>query len=267
MAGAVHDRRVVHDRRTVESILRQLVAIESRSPSGLFQFGSIASSHQFHKLYRVIGRHVPDGARVLDWGCGNGHLAFGLAALGYDVSAFGFEDFAIRPLVSDRVRFVAGDPSDPVTIPFPSGGFDAVVSVGVLEHVWETGGDAALSMREIARVLRPGGVFVCYHLPNRSSLIEAIPGRTSAHRHRHRDRYTARSIRALCAGSALDLVAHRRYAALPRNVWNRAPAALRRSATAARAWDVLDGALEVPLAAVCQNHLFVARKRAGVSAR
>jgi len=60
-----------------------------------------------------------------------------------------------------------GDPREPVILPFAADAFDLVFSVGVLEHVHEAGGDARGSILEIERVLKPGGHFLCFHLPNR----------------------------------------------------------------------------------------------------
>ena len=58
---------------------------------------------------------------------------------------------------------------DPVQLPFEDGGFDTVLSCGVLEHVH----DPDTSLDEIRRVLAPGGTFVT-NLPNRYSYTERI---------------------------------------------------------------------------------------------
>ena len=57
-----------------------------------------------------------------------------------------------------------------MTLPYPDAEFDAILSCGVLEHVHEP--DA--SLEEISRVLRPGGTFYVYKLPNRWSYLEKI---------------------------------------------------------------------------------------------
>ena len=65
---------------------------------------------------------------------------------------------------------------DAVALPFGDGEFDAVLSSGVLEHVAEgrAQGDEVGSMYEIFRVLKPGGFFVIYQLPQRCAWQEAI---------------------------------------------------------------------------------------------
>lgn len=54
--------------------------------------------------------------------------------------------------------------ADATTLPFADASFAAVVTTGVLEYVRDLG----VSLREIARVLEPGGVVVCtMSLPRR----------------------------------------------------------------------------------------------------
>jgi SAM-dependent methyltransferase len=228
---------------------------------GLLQFRSRATAHQYRRLYDLALREVPRGARVLDWGCGNGHFSWALVALGYDVTGFSFEDFPLRALMPGPHRFVRGRPEAPSELPLSAGDFDAVFSVGVLEHVRETGGTEEASLTEISRVLRPGGCFVCYHFPNRTSAIEAaaslLPGI-----HHHEQRFSRGEISSLCTKARLELTACERYGILPRNLLHRLPRSLRGSKRIAGAWDAMDHGLESVLSPIAQNHLFVARKRA-----
>jgi len=76
--------------------------------------------------------------------------------------------------------------------------------VGVLEHVRETGGSEVGSLREILRILKLDGVFVCYHLPNQFSLIEFIASLLSNKYHKYR--YTRQSIETLCQQSGFELL-------------------------------------------------------------
>jgi SAM-dependent methyltransferase len=228
---------------------------------GLLQFRSRASAHQYRRLYQLARQQVPREARVLDWGCGNGHFSYALVALGYDVTGFTFADFPLRTRLPGAYSFVLGRPEAPSSLPFADARFDAVFSIGVLEHVRETGGTEAASLAEIARVLRPGGLFLCYHFPNRTSVIELaaslLPGL-----HHHAYRYTPADVRTLSAGAGLELLASERYGVLPRNLLHALPRALRRSHAFAAVWDGADRALGAALAPIAQNHLFVARKPA-----
>jgi SAM-dependent methyltransferase len=227
----------------------------------LRQFRSLASARQYVRAYELVTRHVAPGSAVLDWGAGNGHFSYFLIQTDYRTSGFGFDGLpsVCAPFAPDRYVYKDGDYADPVTIPFDDGAFDAVVSIGVLEHVRETGGDEAASLREIHRLLKPGGLFVCFHLPNRNSWIEW--GLRRVGRWSHQFRYTAESIHALCAQAGLDPIEVRRYGALPRNVWQSSRLKqMGNSAAIASAYDTLDGALGVLVSPLDQCYLFAAKK-------
>ena len=244
-----------------DGILHELVRLSRQDPSrGLLQFGGLAAARQYRPLYRAVRRFVPRGAHVLDWGAGNGHFSYFLLRAGYRATAFslapgGFD----RWLPAGEWRFVSGSPDEPTRLPFPDASFDAVTSVGVLEHVHELGGDDRKSLDELVRVLRPGGVFVCCHLPNHWSWIELV-ARRRPELHAHGVRYRPRDVAALLAGAGLEPLQVRRYGFLPRNAWSRAPRALSDAPAIVAAWDALDGALGAVLPGLCQNFLIVARR-------
>jgi ubiquinone/menaquinone biosynthesis C-methylase UbiE len=101
----------------------------------------------------LIRAHLKPGMRVLDLGCGRGGA---LEQLGAAVSHPLGLDPDLRSLVEHRLpdlpRMVA--PAD--AIPLRAASVDMVLSSWVLEHL----PDPARTFREVARVLRPGGVFV-----------------------------------------------------------------------------------------------------------
>ena len=230
----------------------------ARADESLVQFPCLAGGHQYLRLYRLFRRHVEPGGQALDWGAGNGHFSYFLVRAGYRASGYSLEAWT-PPTWLDGVgyRFACGRIHDPVTIPFPEASFDAVASVGVLEHVRETGGNEIASLREIKRVLRPGGVLVCYHLPNRYSLIDAVARLLPVHHHVYR--YTRQDISRLAGAVGFELLAAGRYGMLPRNPLGRLPQAVRRSLRLARAYDITDDLLSRLLSPICTNYYFVAR--------
>ena len=95
---------------------------------------------------------VRPGARVLDACCGTGDLALAAEAEGGDVVGL---DFAERMLArarrkSERVEWVRGDV---LALPFAEGTFDAATIGFGLRNVE----DRPKALRELRRVLRPGG--------------------------------------------------------------------------------------------------------------
>jgi SAM-dependent methyltransferase len=245
-----------------QTILDELVTLAERPERDLLQFRSQAGAHQYLRLYRTFRRQVPAGSKVLDWGSGNGHFSYFLGRAGYRATGFSLEGYGFESwLCVPHYRFVAGSLDDPVSLPFECDLFDAVASVGVLEHVRETGGDEVRSLREIARCMRPGGIFVCYHFPNRTSWIDWLAARVPG-KHHHRYRYDRAAIAALVDAAGLELLEVERYGILPRNSGHLIFGPFRKTHASARLWDWLDGVLGAVLAPLCQNFLFVARKPA-----
>jgi cyclopropane fatty-acyl-phospholipid synthase-like methyltransferase len=251
----------VNTLNTTAAILNELIKIQEQNSScSLWQFRSLISANQYRQLYQYFLKYVPQGSEVLDWGCGNGHFSYFLVSSGYKTSGFSFEDFCLRSSLNNvAYQFKQGSWEEPTAIPFSDNQFNAIVSVGVLEHVRETGGSEITSLKEISRLLKPGGIFICYHFPNQFSLIEAIASRLP-NKYHHQYRYTRASIEALCQATGFEVLDIKRYGFLPRNMWGVFPKPIRNSQWLAYIWDLLDDALSYPFSLVCQNYLFVARK-------
>ena len=81
---------------------------------------------------------------------------------------------------------------EPVKLPFPDASFDAVLSLGVLEHVADPEG----SLRELQRVLRPGGALYVYKLPNRFSYLEKVAKLAGLSYHGEREHDTLWTVRS-----------------------------------------------------------------------
>lgn len=148
----------------------------------------------FGSFYRAIAADVAGaaspGARVLEVGCGPGHLSIDLARnQGLNVTGLDLD-----PAMIERARwnaerdarttepgpaFVLGDVA---ALPFDHASFDLVVSTLSMHH-WS---EPATGLAEIARVLRPGGRALIWDLrpgfrlfhanvPDPSDLIRAAP--------------------------------------------------------------------------------------------
>lgn len=115
------------------------------------------------------------GMRVLDVGCGRGEVLLACARAGAQVAGIDYSAAAIR-ISRDTLADVPGaelESGDATRLPWPDAAFDAVVCGDVIEHVVPE--DAGAMLREIHRVLRPGGRLVLHTAPNRLFLRIAWP--------------------------------------------------------------------------------------------
>jgi SAM-dependent methyltransferase len=247
------------------AVFSELRSLAQTAPPGeLAAFRSRVTADQYRLPYGMTRALIPRPARVLDWGCGDGHFSRFLLAEGHDVTSFSLQHRphalgGLPEALARRHRYVQGDAAEPSRLPFPDGAFDAVTGVGVLEHVRETGGAEPASLSEIARVLRPGGLFLCFHLPNRWSTNEALARAVTGGRGGHRFRYAGAEVRALWEGAGLEILRTGRYALLPRNSFGRLPGSWTRTPAVAAAVNRIDDLLSVLLSPVCQNRYVVAR--------
>ena len=98
----------------------------------------------------------PEGARVLEIGCGNGKTAIALKESGFRVTAMDFSQAAIDSC-SDitGVEFICASVTD---MPFPDDSYDGALAFHVLEHL--TAEELRAAVSEIERVLHPGSHLV-----------------------------------------------------------------------------------------------------------
>ena len=110
------------------------------------------------KVLRFLERvGVPINGRILDAGCGGGGMPLSLAehaalVVGID-PAERFQDAGVRLGEERGLQHLHFALADGMALPFSNQTFDLVLSHAVIEHV----ADAALYLRECARVLAPGG--------------------------------------------------------------------------------------------------------------
>ncbi len=229
-------------------------------PTHVLQFQSYVTFLQYEPVYEKTLEHLKNTRSALDWGCGNGHFSYFLLQRNIDVTGYSFD----RPppyLVGRKgYKFVAGNRSEPTDIPFGSQSFDYVFSIGVLEHVAEMGGNEQKSILEIVRLLKPGGLFLCFHLPNQHQWVEPLIKKLRINEYTHARRYTESEIRELVSHSGMTLESIGLYNFLPRNPFNRLPASIRNSKMLGIFIGFLDKILSHLLARFCVNYYFIARK-------
>jgi demethylmenaquinone methyltransferase/2-methoxy-6-polyprenyl-1,4-benzoquinol methylase len=102
---------------------------------------------------------VTQGSRVLDACCGTGDLALACHEAGGDVVGLDFSERMLERArgKSDAVEWVRGDLLE---LPFPDESFDAATVGFGIRNVQ----DLEAGLRELARVLRPGGRLGCLEI-------------------------------------------------------------------------------------------------------
>jgi len=140
-----------------DSLLYQLKA--SLNPARL--------AYTRRKLFDEL-RLEPRGKQALEVGCGGGLVCEEIARLGFEVTGIDPSEpsLAAATLHARSSGFaIRYEQASGESLPFPEGSFDVVFCFDVLEHVR----DLPQVIREVARVLKPGGVF-CYDTLNRTWL-------------------------------------------------------------------------------------------------
>jgi SAM-dependent methyltransferase len=176
------------------------------------------------------GSNFSTECHILDWGCGFGQMSYLLKRRGASVISFdlGSDDTTLPPMpLTSNLEVVRT--SHPTLLPFDDRSFDAVPSCGVLEHVDECSGvpgNERKSLGEIARVLRAGGRFFIYQLPQQLAWQEALV-RQFKLGYSHPRRYTAHEIRTQLSEAGFRVIKLRRANLVPRNLTGM-PESLRR---------------------------------------
>jgi SAM-dependent methyltransferase len=150
LAERVAREKAAYDNGTVAgTVPAESLKLQSRF-FHVFECPNSARSERY--LDEVTTRYAK-GKDMLDYGCYNGwmlprFLQMGPASItGLDISEAAIAK--ARAEYGDRAKFFTGDAH---AMPFPNDSFDVVVGRGILHHL-----DLDLALKEIRRVLRPGG--------------------------------------------------------------------------------------------------------------
>lgn len=147
-----------HDRRFTRETRQQAAKYYGAASSGI-------------NRYKALVAEVRPGCRVLEYGCGKGSAAFGLAALGANVTGID-----ISPVAVDEARAEAARSAHPERmsfhemnaerLEFPDGAFDFVCGSGILHHL-----ELRAAFAEVSRTLGPLGRGVFYEPMGHNPLI------------------------------------------------------------------------------------------------
>jgi SAM-dependent methyltransferase len=146
-------------------------------------------------VYSFYESWLPREGRLLDWGCRHAPDACLIRARqgsGLTLDGCDIIDRAVYKVFYEYSGLRYEPLFHPVLLPYADGSFDAVIASGVLEHVpmdYE-------SLKELYRVLKPGGRLIVTYLPNAAS-IEEWRLRRRGRNDFHRRLYSPSGVRAM----------------------------------------------------------------------
>ncbi len=144
--------------------------------------GALYDSSRYAMMNRWDPRHMVTvaehldpraGDRILEVGCGRGHLTKRLRDLGADAIGIDANPHAAEQAVTEGVST-----GDAEALEFPDNTFDKIVSVHAIEHIPDI--EAAFS--EMSRVLKPGGKALFIYPAEPIQGIWAVPTAIILHR-------------------------------------------------------------------------------------
>jgi ubiquinone/menaquinone biosynthesis C-methylase UbiE len=166
----------------LKNIVRPYSAVESWIYDQLV--GPVLATF-FEELLPDLSDVLEHGGRLLDVGCGGGHISRMIADWNRQVEVMGLD---LSPEQIARARKAARGYGERLTyvegtaleLPFERASFDAVISIGSIKH-WP---DRDRGLAECVRVLQPGGMLIVTetdrscHFDDMNRFIErlAVPG-------------------------------------------------------------------------------------------
>ncbi|SRR6266436_891086 len=201
----------------LEALLNMGMAGLAAGAKDMDHLDGAAAAFNYIRIADLVDYYSKAGlvdAPILDWGCGYGQVSWLLLQRGLSVVSCDIEKRLAREFIEPLSQLDISYLQNPIRLPYDCGTFGAVLSVGVLEHVGVANVEA--SMQEVGRVLRPGGLFFIFMLPNRFSWVEFIAD--VRHVSVHPDKYTFRRIEQLLHAHSFTLERKWRRNVLPRNL-------------------------------------------------
>ncbi|MBI5641726.1 MAG: class I SAM-dependent methyltransferase [Nitrospirae bacterium] len=172
--------------------------------------GAMHFDRMSERILSELLRHCGDltGRKVLEAGCGRGIISAGLSERGAEVSLLDISPEAL--LIAKRyfdergleASIIHGDIFD---LPFDDETFDIVWNAGVMEHF--AGAFQAEAIRGIARILKPGGLFISFN-PSAGAYFYSA-GKRSAERKGtwpYGPEYPVTSLQEICTHTGLSIL-------------------------------------------------------------
>ncbi|MBY0013571.1 class I SAM-dependent methyltransferase [Paenibacillus typhae] len=132
-----------------------------------------------HEVEKMIGwLELPEGSKVLDLCCGMGRHSLALAEAGFAVTGVDLSEVLLREArAQDGAEAVTWLRSDMRELPL-DGGFDAVVNLFTSFGYFEDDEEQVKVLREVYRMLKPGGKFIIDFLNPAYVIAHLVPHST-----------------------------------------------------------------------------------------
>lgn len=163
-----------------QKFIKEINRIYHEEEAELYDAGHPEIFEREEETWRKLSRFLPAGVgdrRILDIGSGTGFVAEMLLPHLTEGDALVLTDISSKMLAQAKRKLRGpGGPAlefslvDAEALPFPDFSFDVVTMNSVLHHLPDT----ARFLAEAARVLRPGGVLIIAHEPNRAFFTNAF---------------------------------------------------------------------------------------------
>lgn len=171
---------------------------------------------EYDLVFNWCKENLSTQSPILDWSALYGHVSHGLFLRAFEkVYAFQYKPSAGSRYSLENIEGVnvIFEDDNPKHIGFEDEFFSAVISCGVLEHVYETGGSFEASMKEMNRILQPNGYFIMSHLPNARGLSEIKSD--LMYKWSHPFTFTERGVRYLAGNYGFEVLVFERVGLLP----------------------------------------------------
>ncbi|MFA7685308.1 MAG: class I SAM-dependent methyltransferase [Candidatus Gracilibacteria bacterium] len=188
--------------------------------SDLEHLDASMGAYNYIRMANFIAKHMRKNIGVadlknvpfLDWGAGYGQVTWLLRNRGINAQGYNVEERGHVEAISELASLPMTCHGDQVKIPFADESFGAVSSCGVLEHVQSD----ADSLKEIYRILKPGGYFYIFMLPQKTAWVEKLAEKRGISV--HPVKYTVKQTRDLLTKSGFEVEKLWRFNLLPKNL-------------------------------------------------
>lgn len=127
---------------------------------GLHQMNPFRTDY-FHRVIQKAGFGSPEHTQIVEVGCGGGIVSEAMAKRGYDIRAVDLSPSSVAAARAHATITQIPNPPEYVVgnaykLPFEDKCTDVVIMSDVLEHLT----DLPLAIKEVSRILKPGGLFI-----------------------------------------------------------------------------------------------------------